>query len=68
MPPSLWVVLIQAAIPLGAELIGDIIAMIQKEQAKTLVAADWDNLATKWASKTAAQYLADAIAKSGAPV
>lgn len=60
--------LLQAAVPLGTELVTDIVAMVKKEAAGTpLTAADWDGLADKWGKKTADSYLSDALAKSGAP-
>jgi len=66
IPPQLWSILIQAAIPLGAELVTDIVLLIKKEATAPLTAADWDALSEKWGKKTAAGYLADALAKSGA--
>ena len=59
--------LIQAAIPIGTELVTDIVALIKKEATAPLTPADWDALADKWGKKTAANYLADAVSKSGVP-
>lgn len=64
----MWTVLIQAAIPLGVDLVNEIIALIQKEASgKPLTPDDWNALSTKWGQKQASAYLDAALAKANPP-
>lgn len=67
LPIEFWSALIQAAIPLGYDLVTDILAMFRKDSTGVEnTPDDWRALGTKWASKQAANYLQEAIARSGA--
>ncbi len=64
IPPQVWVMLIQAAVPLGIDLTQAVISLIEKQASgKAITNEDWDALAIKWGQKTSAQYLTDALAK-----
>lgn len=60
----MWPLLIQAAIPLGVELVQDIEKLMNQESAGTVVTpAQWNALQVKWATKQAEQYAKEAIAE-----
>lgn len=60
----MWPLLIQAAIPLGVELVQSVENLMNQEAAGTPVTpTQWNALQVKWATKQADQYAKEAIAE-----
>lgn len=65
MTPAAWAILIQAAAPLGADLLRVVMGMFRKEAQGTPVTdAEWDALIDKWAEKAAKQYYLEAAQRA----